>query len=147
MDSYGNPIKQHTDQYGNPVPPRHTDVPGDTGYGVGTAGYNTTTGPHQAQHAKDPHSGGLTGMLHRSGSSSSSSSEDDGMGGRRKKKGLKEKIKDKVPGGHKTTGTTTTTGEYGTGAQVHQQQPLAETQTHEKKGMMEKIKEKLPGHH
>lgn len=73
MDSYGNPIKQHTDQYGNPVPPHHTNVAGDTGYGVGTAGYNTSTGPHQAQHAKDPHSGGLTGMLHRSGSSSSSS--------------------------------------------------------------------------
>lgn len=76
-------------------------------------------------------------------------SEDDGMGGRRKKKGLKEKIKNKMPGGHdKTTGTTTTTtDEYGTGAQVHQQQPVAGTQTHENKSMMEKIKEKLPGHH
>ncbi|KAM0954414.1 putative dehydrin [Dioscorea sansibarensis] len=145
MDAYGNPIK-HTDQYGNPVPPRYTDVGGDTGYGVGTAGYDTTTtAPHQAQHAKEPHSGGVTGMLHRSGSSSSSSSEDDGMGGRRKKKGLKEKIKEKMPGGHKTG--TTTTDEYGTGVQVHQQQPHAQTQTHEKKGMMEKIKEKLPGHY
>lgn len=68
------------------------------------------------------------------------SSEDDGMGGRRKK-GLKDKIKEKLPGGQKdeqTYGTQTTTqggGGYGYG----------EGQQHEKKGMMEKIKEKLPG--
>nr|CAD1834803.1 unnamed protein product [Ananas comosus var. bracteatus] len=44
----------------------------------------------------------------RSGSgSSSSSSEDDGMGGRRKK-GIREKIKEKMPGGHKTRTSTAT---------------------------------------
>lgn len=69
-------------------------------------------------------------------------SEDDGQGGRRKK-GLKEKIKEKLPGSHKKTTeghtTTTTPGgtEYGTQTEQH----------HEKKGMMERIKEKLPGHH
>lgn len=66
-------------------------------------------------------------------------SEDDGQGGRRKK-GLKEKIKEKLPGtGHKEdhshATSTTTPGGY----------QLAE-QHHEKKGIMEKIKEKLPGH-
>lgn len=58
-------------------------------------------------------------------------SEDDGHGGRRKK-GLKEKIKEKIPGGGHAS------------AEEHGQ--TAEGQ-HEKKGMMEKIKEKLPGHH
>lgn len=66
-------------------------------------------------------------------------SEDDGHGGRRKKKGIKDKVKEKLPGGHRddlahSTATTTTTG-YGMEG------------THEKKGIMEKIKEKLPGHH
>ncbi|KAG8371776.1 hypothetical protein BUALT_Bualt13G0123400 [Buddleja alternifolia] len=67
------------------------------------------------------------------------SSEDDGQGGRRKKE-IKDKIKEKLPGGgHKdeqTQYSTTTAiggGEYGGGVE------------HEKKGMMEKIKEKLPG--
>ncbi|XP_020584126.1 dehydrin Xero 2-like [Phalaenopsis equestris] len=67
---------------------------------------------------------GEPGVLRWSGSSSSSSSsEDDGLGGRRKKKGLKDKIKEKLPGGHKNE------------------------QKHEKKGIIEKIKEKLPGSH
>lgn len=62
------------------------------------------------------------------------SSEDDGQGGRRKK-GMKEKIKEKIPGvGHKDeqkhTSATTTPG-----------------QGEHHKGMMEKIKEKLPGSH
>jgi hypothetical protein len=67
-------------------------------------------------------------------------SEDDGEGGRRKK-GMKEKIKEKLPGGgHKDTAaeqhqTAATTGAHGTGAEA----------TGEKKGVMEKIKEKLPG--
>jgi hypothetical protein len=75
------------------------------------------------------------------------------MGGRRKK-GIKEKIKEKLPGGHKddrqhATGTggaygqqghtgmtgTGTGGAYGTEG------------TGEKKGIMDKIKEKLPGQH
>ncbi|CAD6253895.1 unnamed protein product [Miscanthus lutarioriparius] len=34
-------------------------------------------------------------------STGAASFEDDGMGGRRRKKGLKEKIKEKLPGGHK----------------------------------------------
>lgn len=75
-------------------------------------------------------------------------SEDDGMGGRRKKKGIKDKIKDKLTGGHNKEGE-------------HQQQQAAyggpagygstaatggeQHHGHEKKGMMEKIKEKLPG--
>lgn len=68
-------------------------------------------------------------------------SEDDGQGGRRKK-GLKDKIKEKLPGGksreEQAYGTTTTTGTGGMGYGEEQ---------HEKKGMMEKIKEKLPGNH
>jgi hypothetical protein len=87
------------------------------------------------------------------------SSEDDGMGGRRKK-GLKEKIKEKMPGGHKDNhgqqatatgayggtgyaGPTTGTGTTGGGTYV----PTTGGGTHEKKGVMEKIKEKIPGGH
>lgn len=60
---------------------------------------------------------------------------------------MKEKIKEKLPGGHKDeheqghgTYTAATTGAagYGTGHAGHEP---------EKKGIMEKIKEKLPGHH
>ncbi|XP_057952594.1 dehydrin Xero 1-like [Malania oleifera] len=90
--------------------------------------------------------GASRGMLHRSGSSgsSSSSSEDDGEGGRRKKKGLKEKVKEKLPGhGHDDpmhNSATTTPGGHGAyDANADHQ--------HEKKGIMDKIKEKLPGHH
>ncbi|KAL5226402.1 hypothetical protein ABZP36_014667 [Zizania latifolia] len=83
--------------------------------------------------------------MRRSGSSSSSSSssaEDvEGQGGRRKKS-IKEKIKEKLPGGHKQQ------EEHKAGHAV----PAAETGTHaagkhEKKGIVEKIKEKLPCHH
>lgn len=71
-------------------------------------------------------------------------SEDDGHGGRRKK-GLKDKMKDKLPGGghkdEKYHGTATTTpGGYNMSGEGQRHE-------HEKKGMMEKIKEKLPGHH
>ncbi|CAA7019370.1 unnamed protein product [Microthlaspi erraticum] len=128
MESYQNQsgaqqTGQQLDQYGNPVP-------------IGTGVYGATA-PVMASHQKE--GGGLTGMLHRSGSrsSSSSSSEDDGLGGRRKKKGITAKIKEKLPGHHQ--GTTTTTTAYdttGTGV-VH----------HQKKGMLEKIKDKLPGAH
>ncbi|CAD6253894.1 unnamed protein product [Miscanthus lutarioriparius] len=53
----------------------------------------------QVQPMRDDHK--TDGLLRRSGSSSSSSSsEDDGMAGRRKK-GIKEKIREKLPGGHK----------------------------------------------
>lgn len=67
-------------------------------------------------------------------------SEDDGHGGRRKK-GLKEKVKEKLPGRHHHEGqavSTTTPGGYASAEHGGQ---------HEKKGIMEKIKEKLPGHH
>ncbi|KAF7080927.1 hypothetical protein CFC21_084922 [Triticum aestivum] len=111
------------------------------------------------------------GILQRSNSSSSSSSsEDDGMGGRRKK-GIKEKIKEKLPGGHGDqqqtadtygqqghTGMTSSTGAHGTtaiggtyGQQGHTGMSGNETHgtddTGEKKGIMDKIKEKLPGQH
>lgn len=58
------------------------------------------------------------------------------MGGRRKK-GVKEKIKEKLPGGQKDNNadTTATTGTHGTEG------------TGEKKGLKDKIKEKLPGQH
>ena len=85
------------------------------------------------------------------------SSEDDGLGGRRKKKGVKDKIKEKLPG-PAGVGTTTSnfssttamgqgvfdrpTSTAGTGSAAHQSE-----RQHEKKGLMEKIKEKLPGHH
>ncbi|KQJ88959.1 water stress-inducible protein Rab21 [Brachypodium distachyon] len=123
---------------------------GVAGAGMGTHGGVGTGG--QFQPMKDDHK--TDGVLRRSGSSSSSSSEDDGVGGRRKK-GMKEKIKEKLPGGNKqadeqqtagvgqqaghTTGVTGGTGTAGTHG--------AEATTGEKKGVMEKIKEKLPGQH
>ncbi|CAL4981231.1 unnamed protein product [Urochloa decumbens] len=83
------------------------------------------------------------------------SSEDDGMGGRRKK-GLKEKIKEKMPGGHTENqgqtatgaygGTTGYTGTTGMGTTGGTYSPTTGG-PHEKKGVMEKIKEKLPGGH
>ncbi|KAG7560401.1 Dehydrin [Arabidopsis thaliana x Arabidopsis arenosa] len=126
MESYQNQsgaqqTHQQLDQFGNPFP-------------ATTGAYGTAGGaPVMAE------GGGLSGMLHRSGSSSSSSSEDDGLGGRRrKKKGITEKIKEKLTGHHESNKTSlgSTTTAYDTGT-VH----------HEKKGMMEKIKEKLPGGH
>ena len=66
-------------------------------------------------------------------------SEDEGTG---RKKGLKEKLKEKLPGEHKQHQpqvTSTTTPGQGPMYQEHKH--------HEKKGMMGKIKEKLPGHH
>ncbi|XP_003576169.2 water stress-inducible protein Rab21 [Brachypodium distachyon] len=114
---------------------------------------NIITSLRMPSKIKDDHK--TDGVLRRSGGSSSSSSEDDGVGGRRKK-GMKEKIKEKLPGGNKqadeqqmagvgqqaghTTGATGTgTGTAGTDG--------AEATTGEKKGVMEKIKEKLPGQH
>lgn len=65
------------------------------------------------------------------------------MGGRRKK-GLKEKIKEKLPGGRSDEQTYASGGQaYGTGTGTG----TGYEREHEKKGMMEKIKEKLPGHH
>ena len=59
--------------------------------------------------------------------------------GAHEKKGMMEKIKEKLPGGHRDGDrhhTTATTGGYGT---------TTTEGTHEKKGFMDKIKEKLPG--
>jgi len=73
------------------------------------------------------------------------------MGGRRKK-GIKDKIKEKLPGGHKDNQHATATG----GAYGQQQGHTGGTTgggtygtegTGEKKGIMDKIKEKLPGQH
>ena len=72
-------------------------------------------------------------------------SEDDGQGGRRKKKGLKEKIKEKIPG----CGNPNTSDEYQTtttaGYDPRDRHSGYEHQ--EKKGIMDKIKDKLPGGH
>lgn len=88
------------DEYGNPV--ARPGATGGMGGAYDAAGAFTGTGGQgqgqQFQPTRGEHKTG--GILHRSGSSSSSSSEDDGMGGRRKK-GMKEKIKEKLPGGHK----------------------------------------------
>ncbi|KAJ0693679.1 putative dehydrin [Helianthus annuus] len=104
---------------------------GQTGYqGLGTeTGSGGTTGFHQnvpmggtgiGTGTKDVYGG--TGI----------GTGGHGHGDTHEKKGVMEKIKEKLPGGHSTDEQTTTTG-YG--------------DTREKKGMMEKIKEKLPGHH
>ncbi|KAL2520493.1 Dehydrin Xero 1 [Forsythia ovata] len=123
-DQHGNQVRK-TDEYGNPV--QHTGKQA-TGHG-GIAPGTIDAGLAGQQH----------GQLRRSGSSGSSSSEDDGLGGRRKK-GIKDKIKERLPGGHNDeqnygTQTTTPAGGYGYGGGEHQ----------EKKGVVGKIKEKLPG--
>ncbi|ONK79180.1 uncharacterized protein A4U43_C01F3740 [Asparagus officinalis] len=92
---------------------------------------------------------GTTGGGHQAHGVTGDQSEDDGMGGRRKK-GLKEKIKEKLPGHDRKTdehvqehGTAaTTTGARGRAAATT---TAGHEETAEKKGMMEKIKEKLPG--
>ncbi|KAK3224207.1 hypothetical protein Dsin_011232 [Dipteronia sinensis] len=126
------------DEHGNMV--RQTDEAGfGSGIGTGT-GTGVATG-HRNR--------GLHGLHRDDGSSSSSSSEDEGTG-IRKKKGMKEKIKEKIPGvGHKDdrpqhVSATTTPGGYGgmSGEGQYQQE-----HGHQKKGMTEKIKEKLPGQH
>ena len=81
------------------------------------------------------------------------------MGGRRKK-GLKEKIKEKLPGGHKdnqqnqAAAATGGAGAYGqqghagvTGGAGAHGTDGTDGHGEEKKGLMDKIKEKLPGHH
>ena len=122
------------------APVHHTGPTGAPGTGMTGAGLHQgqPQGHGQGVTEKMSGGGGVTDKLHRSGSSGSSSSEDDGQGGRRKK-GMKEKIKEKMPGGggvHKDQQShDTATGTYGT--EQHQ----------EKKGMVDKIKEKLPGTH
>ncbi|KQJ99554.1 dehydrin Rab16B [Brachypodium distachyon] len=143
VDEYGNPVARHgaTGGMGGTyeAPGAFTGTGGGQGQGQQ---FQPTNGEHKTG-----------GILHRSGSSSSSSSEDDGVGGRRKK-GMKEKIKEKFPGGHKenqqhmAAGTGGAYGQQqgyggmtGTGAGAHG------VDTGEKKGLMDKIKEKLPGQH
>ncbi|KAH0449919.1 hypothetical protein IEQ34_020611 [Dendrobium chrysotoxum] len=164
MNPLGNNKVGSTDEYGNPIhghgttgyaDHHHTGGYGDLGtggqqlHGQGTASHvdQHHTGGHGTEHAtgaQQLHGGGVTpGVLRRSGSSSSSSSsEDDGMGGRRKtNKGIKDKIKEKLPGGHKDDQNLQQHYDQGVAAGV------VHTQETEKKGIMEKIKEKLPGTH
>nr|CAD1834864.1 unnamed protein product [Ananas comosus var. bracteatus] len=154
MAEYGQQGGRRVDEYGNPIPESYNAT------GAATGAHGTTgVGPYRTEH---PHggvaaAGGGHGQLkpererglRRSGSSSSSSSsEDDGMGGRRKK-GIKEKIKEKMPGSHKPedehryAGQTAPTTTVGT-APTTTAGTTAEG-GYEKKGMTEKIKEKLPG--
>nr|APH07539.1 DHN4 short isoform [Cynodon dactylon x Cynodon transvaalensis] len=150
VDEYGNPVAGHGTGTGEMGMGTHGTT-GTGGMGMGTHGTGTGAGMGgQFQPTREEHKTG--GILHRSGSSSSSSSEDDGMGGRRKK-GIKDKIKEKLPGGHKDdqqqmgTGTygqqghTGMTGSTGTGTGTYGHE------TGEKKGIMDKIKERLPGQH
>ncbi|KAM6564644.1 hypothetical protein CsatB_024642 [Cannabis sativa] len=141
-DEYGNPIQHSTTTTGGHMSGGHggayDTTGGPTGVGYGTTGgtgtgtFDTGLGGHQQQ------------RLHRSGSSGSSSSEDDGQGGRRKK-GLKQKIKEKLPGHHDDQGQQGHVGQtYGTSTTTAPG-VYHETEHHEKKGIMEKIKEKLPG--
>ncbi|OEL36757.1 hypothetical protein BAE44_0002224 [Dichanthelium oligosanthes] len=127
--------------YGNPVAAQEHG-----GDATGMAGAGGQVQPAAEEHRS-------RGILHRSGSSSSSSSsEDDGMGGRRKK-GLKEKIKEKLPGGHKDNQQSQATAAGGAYGQAAGHAGAAAghgtdgTGEGEKKGLMDKIKEKLPGHH
>ncbi|KAL5073609.1 hypothetical protein RYX36_012593 [Vicia faba] len=118
----------------------------------------------------------LLEKLHRSDSSSSSSSEEEGEDGEKRKKkkdkkkkedtsvpvekvevvegttgteekkGFLDKIKEKLPGGHKKAEDVTTPPPVA--APVHTETATT-TAVHdgEKKGILEKIKEKLPGYH
>nr|AAX14217.1 dehydrin 7 [Hordeum vulgare subsp. spontaneum]AAX14218.1 dehydrin 7 [Hordeum vulgare subsp. spontaneum] len=108
VDEYGNPVAGHGVGTGMG---EHGGV--DTGMGAhGGVGTGAAAGGHFQSTRKEHKAGGI---LQRSGSSSSSSSEDDGMGGRRKK-GIKDKIKEKLPGGHgDQQHAAGTYGEQGTG--------------------------------
>ncbi|CAK8569287.1 unnamed protein product [Lathyrus sativus] len=120
----------------------------------------------------------LLEKLHRSDSSSSSSSEEEGEDGEKRKKkkekkkkedtsvpvekvevvdgttgteekkGFLDKIKEKLPGGHKKTEDVTTPPPVVV-APVPTETTATTTTGHEgeKKGILEKIKEKLPGYH
>uniref|UniRef100_A0A0D9XRU6 Dehydrin n=1 Tax=Leersia perrieri TaxID=77586 RepID=A0A0D9XRU6_9ORYZ len=159
IDEYGNPVGTGTGAGHGQMAPGGMGTHGTTG-GIGTHGTTGATTGGQFQPMREEHKTG--GVLQRSGSSSSSSSEDDGMGGRRKK-GIKEKIKEKLPGnkgeqqqqhtmGGTGTGTGATYGQQGhgtgmTGATGTTGAHGTTTETGEKKGIMDKIKEKLPGQH
>jgi hypothetical protein len=105
-------------------------------YGHGHGGQSTAGEPEKQQHT------GVMGKLHRTNSSSSSSSSDEEKGGKkkeggRKKKGIKDKIKEKLPGKQHTSdpyGGQHTSDQYG-------------REGEKKEGLVDKIKDKLPGHH
>ncbi|XP_054807579.1 dehydrin DHN1-like [Prosopis cineraria] len=106
-----------TDEYGKPVN-YYDKRSGTTGYG----------------------GAGVTGTDHLRESSSSSEDEVVDENGVRRKKGMKEKIKEKIPGvgghsAHAHQTSTTTPGGAGS-SEDH----------HHKKGFMDKVKEKLHGH-
>lgn len=143
MEGYGNEGIEQRDEYGKPVDHHPTPT---SGYGSNTAattGYGTNYPAGGAYHAGAGTTGGMnmtggttTGHgLHRSGSSSSSSEDEVDENGVRRKKGIKDKIKEKLPGTHH-----------------HQSQPQ-DTYTasagdhHQNKGIIDKIKDKLPGSH
>ncbi|XP_058213270.1 late embryogenesis abundant protein-like [Rhododendron vialii] len=121
-----------THPHGGAVPPTEAAVHG------GVTGVGATRGEHRP----------LGEQLRGSSSSSSSSSEDDGQGGRRKKKkGLKEKLKEILPGKHKDEHAPQT-GSYPVPlSSAAAAPPGHHPHEHEKKGILEKIKEKLPGTH
>ena len=121
---------------------------------------------HEAGQRKES----LLSKLHRSSSSSSSSSDEEeevidenGQVVKRKKKGLKEKIKEKLPGhkyqegGHKTAApapapapVVTHGGHHDTAVAVEKIEGDVKTQLppapeEEKKGLLDKTKEKLSG--
>ncbi|VAI47922.1 unnamed protein product [Triticum turgidum subsp. durum] len=110
----------------------------------------------------------LFSKLHRSSSSSSSSSDeeeeevidDNGEVIKREKKGFLEKIKEKLPGGHKkpedaaavpVTHAAPAPVTHAAPAPVHAPAPAAEEvsspDAKEKKGLLGKIMDKLPGYH
>ncbi|XP_047327915.1 dehydrin DHN1-like [Impatiens glandulifera] len=102
----GIPVRQTTDQCGNPLKHEHVgtgttweyEMPGGS-LGDYLSGTGTRIGGDGrglvGKHKQQPDFHGAAGVIFfRSGSSSS---EDDGVGGRKKK----EKIKEKLPGGHK----------------------------------------------
>nr|TKW00596.1 hypothetical protein SEVIR_8G121000v2 [Setaria viridis] len=122
---------------------------------MGTHG--TSNGTHGAIRVTGVHDtgilggGGHTGMPGAAGMgpmarvTAPQSSEDDGMGGCRMK-GLKEKIKEKMPGGHKgNQGKATAPGAYS--GMTGYTGPTSTGTTGGQEGRDGKIKEKLPSSH
>ncbi|XP_074279153.1 dehydrin ERD14-like [Silene latifolia] len=102
--------------------------------------------------------GGLIEKLHRSDSSSSSSSEDEADDEEKKrkkrekkeKKGLKEKLKEKLPGHKNEEDTNVPIEKYEEKPHPHvhevtYSEPSHPEEDQDKKGFLDKIKDKLPG--
>ncbi|XP_023765540.1 dehydrin DHN1 [Lactuca sativa] len=133
-DEYGNPV-QKTNEYGNPLHSTTDETMGDYGVtshqGLGHATGETES--YQNQPSATPLSSSNIGIGTGAG-------YDQHREEGHEKKGVTEKIKEKLPGGHNTDEhSTTTAGGVGGGG-------YGEGETHEKKGVMEKIKDKLSGH-